>query len=147
MTYKELENELKKIGFKLEQTAYDYYIKNKKNVIIACIDDNYRYLYTLYAEEFTKLQPKIQKILFELIIQIAKTPIKDRDEQKYLLKHKFLFEYPSIYLNYNSQLNKLILADKRSTCYCQTEFTKSEIENLKEKFNTKFEDFEIVKSK
>ena len=145
MTYETLENELKKIGFKLEQTAYDYYIKNKKNVIIACIDDNYRYLYTLYAEEFTKLQPKIQKRLFELIIQIVKTPIKDRDEQKYLLKHKFLFESLT-YLNYNRQLNKLILADKHQTNYCQTEFTEREIKELKKKFNTKFEDFEIVKS-
>lgn len=145
MTYETLENELKKIGFKLEQTAYDYYIKNKKNVIIACIDDNYRYLYTLYAEDFTKLQPKIQKRLFELIIQIVKTPIKNRVEQKYLLKHKFLFESLT-YLNYNSRLNKLILADKYQTDYCQTKFTKEEIENLKRKFNTKFEDFEIVKS-
>lgn len=145
MTYETLENELKKIGFKLEQTAYDYYIKNKKNVIIACIDDNYRYLYTLYAEDFTKLQPKIQKRLFELIIQIVKTPIKNRVEQKYLLKHKFLFESLT-YLNYNSRLNKLILADKYQTDYCQTKFTKDEIKNLKKKFNTKFEDFEIVKS-
>ncbi|WP_311695700.1 hypothetical protein [Sneathia sanguinegens] len=145
MTYETLENELKKIGFKLEQTAYDYYIKNKKNVIIACIDDNYRYLYTLYAEEFTKLQPKIQKRLFELIIQIVKTPIKNRVEQKYLLKHKFLFESLT-YLNYNSRLNKLILADKHQTNYCQTKFTKDEIEKLKKKFNTKFEDFELLKS-
>lgn len=145
MTYETLENELKKIGFKLEQTAYDYYIKNKKNVIIACIDDNYRYLYTLYAEDFTKLQPKIQKRLFELIIQIVKTPIKNRVEQKYLLKHKFLFESLT-YLNYNSRLNKLILADKYQTDYCQTKFTKDEIKNLKKKFNTKFEDFELLKS-
>ena len=64
---------------------------------------------------------------------------------KYYLKHKWLdVEIGSGYVNYVKELNCVELHDRTHSSEYQTEFTASEIEELKEKYNTTLEDFEII---
>ena len=66
-------------------------------------------------------------------------------EQKYYIKHRWLdAEIGSGYVNCVKEPNCVELHDRTHSSEYQTEFTASEIEELKEKYNTTLEDFEII---
>lgn len=86
---------------------------------------------------------------FELIrkaLELAETPLSRREEEKkYYLKHRFIKTWEDDkYLNY-IQGNYAILMDKSQDPKYKTKFTKKEIEELKEKFDTDLSDFELIK--
>lgn len=77
MTYKKFKDEVKKLGL-------DYYIldtiigiKNTKSIAICYIDT--KKMFCAYQKaEFYSLDEKLQKKVFELIFNLAKTPINER---------------------------------------------------------------------
>lgn len=80
--------------------------------------------------------------MFEACLELAKTPIEEREEKKYLLKHKFL-ETPGI--NYLNKIDDYcFLGDRNNNNECRTHFTIQEIEEIKKKYNTTLDDFEII---
>ena len=93
----------------------------------------------------------MSKELFDLVVEYAKTPIKDREEEKrYYLKHRYLqssFTNLNDFLSYSASDNKLALSNGINFPKYKTHFTLKEIEEIKEKFNTDLEDFEIIEVK
>lgn len=85
---------------------------------------------------------------FELIkksLELAETPLSEReDEKKYYLKHRFINSYLTRrYVNLFKN-EGIILSDRHEDRIYKTKFTRKEIEELKEKFDTDLKDFEIV---
>ena len=65
-------------------------------------------------------------------------------EQKYYITHRWIDTEKYNYVNLIKSTNEMILDTIRKNKNFQTEFTASEIEELKEKYNTTLEDFEII---
>lgn len=86
--------------------------------------------------------------LFDLIVEYAKTPIEDREEEKkFLIQHKYLVS--KNLLPVNLVWNKLkdvyrsINLNVDNHIY-QAQFTFKEYEEIKKKLNTDLADFELV---
>lgn len=88
-------------------------------------------------------------VLFALIFQYAITPIKDREEEKkYYLRHMWIGNNRMFLIKPKTENKSFtfqnfdnyfeMLKSKRGL------FTEREIEEIKEKFNTNLEDFELV---
>lgn len=86
----------------------------------------------------------MSKELFDLVVEFAKTPIEDREEEnKFYLRHKWLRNNDFNYLCFDEDYQNYTL----STCYSREwkrQFTEKEIEELKQTFNTDLNDFEMV---
>ena len=89
---------------------------------------------------------------FELIrkaLELAETPLEEREEEKkYYLKHKFINDYNGLgYINLRMN-EKVILSNQLEVVGVpngsKTKFTKAEIEELKERFDTDLNDFELI---
>ena len=65
-------------------------------------------------------------------------------EQKYYITHRWIDTEKYNYVNLIKSTNEMILDTIRKNKNFQTEFTAIEIEELKEKYNTTLEDFEII---
>lgn len=83
--------------------------------------------------------------MLKKVIELAETPLKERgDEKKYYLKHKFINTYSKKrYVNFVTN-EGVILSDRHEDQHFKTKFTKAEIEELKEKFDTDLRDFELL---
>ena len=88
------------------------------------------------------------KELYKLCFEYASTPVKDREEEKkFYAKHKWLVQardYKTGFLNYDSCNDRLFIHSERQTHFTKTQFTLKEIEEIKEKFDTDLDDFELV---
>lgn len=81
MTYKKFKDEVKKLGL-------DYYIldtiigiKNSKSIAICYVDT--KKMFCAYQKaEFYSLDESLQKKVFELVTELAKTPLDKRGEIK-----------------------------------------------------------------
>ena len=81
--------------------------------------------------------------LTEKVIELAKTPLDEREE-KYYLKHKFINNHNGLdYINLSMD-EKVILNNHLEDEGFKTKFTKAEIEEFKEKFDTDLNDFELI---
>ena len=65
-------------------------------------------------------------------------------EEKYYIRHRWIDTEKYNYVNLIKSKNEMILDTIRKNKNFQTEFTAIEIEELKEKYNTTLEDFEII---
>ena len=86
---------------------------------------------------------------YELIkkaIELAETPLDEREEEKkYYLKHKFINNYSTRnYINVVATEDVILSGRLCEDQVFRTKFTKAEIEELKEKFDTDFNDFELI---
>lgn len=85
--------------------------------------------------------------MMKAAVAFAETPPEDREEEKkFYLKHRWMKPRPidKNYLNLWIGTNEYWLDCKNETEDVQTQFTKKEIEEIKEKFNTDLADFEEV---
>lgn len=83
----------------------------------------------------------------KLIIDFMARPVGERIEpKKYYLKHKWLEAgtEQDFYLNYYVPAGKYTLDDQNEVDEFKTTFPLEEIEDIKQKYNTNLEDFEIV---
>ena len=89
---------------------------------------------------------------FELIrkaLELAETPLSKRgEEKKYYLKHRFINDYSTRnYINVVATEDVILSGRLCEDQVFRTKFTKAEIEELKEKFDTDLRDFEIIEVK
>lgn len=88
------------------------------------------------------------RTLFDIIVEYAKTPIEDREEEKkFYAKHRYLVQagdYTTAFLNYATNNDRLYVYTKAQTYSVKTQFTLKEIEEIKKKFDTDLKDFELV---
>ena len=159
MKTKEFIQKVKSLGLDVE---YDYhsYEENLEvvlfNSLIVNVSNDCEYEFDTNYPDFRKLSKKRKKDLFELLVEYSSTPIEERDkeknevekEKKYYLKHKFLTnENSECYLNYIFNYNDWILNDNTMCNDFKTQFTKQEIEEIKAKFGTDLNDFEMIEAK
>ena len=89
--------------------------------------------------------------MIKAAVEFAETPPDEReDEKKFYAKHRYLvdfFTYDPVYLNYDARNKKIYVYDKKQTDLIQTQFTLKEYEEIKKKFNTDLEEFELVEVK
>lgn len=85
-------------------------------------------------------------VLFALIFQYVITPIEDRKdkEKEFCLKHKWIKGCAIMYLYRNELNGYCYLGENKCRPHKQRRFTLKDIEEIKEKFNTDLEDFEII---
>ena len=83
--------------------------------------------------------------LLKKVIELAETPLDEREEEKkYYIKHRFVNDYTTQkYFNF-TETGVAILSNRLEGIGFKTKFTKEEIEELKEKFDTDFNDFEFI---
>lgn len=146
MRTKEFIKRVEELGFKYYEDSEDIEIQEKiKGYTVSVI--NKRQMYSLssgnslYVEHPEKY---ITKELFDLISEYVKTPIEEREEEKkFYLRYKWInADYN--YLNYNYRLDVYGLDRILSFNWIKGKFTLEEIDEIKEKYDTKLEDFEIV---
>lgn len=89
-------------------------------------------------------------IVIKAAINLAETPPGERiPEEKFYLKHRWM-KYAGNkdtekYYNLNTAINLPYLGTKVQDESNQTEFTKKEIKEIKKKYKTSLEDYELVK--
>lgn len=87
--------------------------------------------------------------MIKAAVEFAETPPEDREEKKFYLRHRW-FKPKSVYKNYLNHwigTKEYCLDYKNETEEVQTQFTKKEIEEIKEKFDTDLADFKEVEVK
>lgn len=83
--------------------------------------------------------------LLKKVVELGETPLSEREEEKRCyLKHKFINKYKTLeYINL-SITEEVTLDNRREDPHYKTKFTKAEIEEFKEKFDTDLKDFELI---
>ena len=106
--------------------------------------ENTRFVIDTDYANFIDLDYYLKEKLFDLAVEYARTPIKERgEEKKYHVRLPWLDEDFQC-LNLNKSTGRYLIATKSEFSYCQTKFTMEEIEELKEKYN--LDSFEIVEA-
>nr|DAM85317.1 MAG TPA: hypothetical protein [Caudoviricetes sp.] len=144
MTYETFKYEVKKLGLTVHFFDTLIFIKNGYRTVY-CVDTKKRY-YINREYEFSNLDEILQGEVFELVTELAKTPLDERgdlcEEEKWYLKHKYLNTLMGKnYLCKNG--NSLFLKEKTNSIGLKYRFTRYDIEELKEQIN--LNDFEMEK--
>lgn len=83
--------------------------------------------------------------MIKAAMKCAETPLEDREEEKrFHLKHRWMTGIDGDYLSLDLEQGGYYLDDKYENYWQKTQFTKKEIEEIKEKFNTDLADFKKV---
>lgn len=102
-------------------------------------------IYIDFRDPRNKLSEDEREKIYVLLTKLAETDPQDREEEKkYCLKHKWLRlgEDVEFYLNINSDIDYFLSRIKETDF--KTQFTLEEIDDIKRKFNTNLEDFELI---
>lgn len=133
------------LGFKTHKNNYCdgtkyFVIQNSFDVTMCHVAINKLFEMDIRFSEY------MSETLVDLIVEYAKTPVEDREEEKkFYLKHRFLVEVGDCnYLNSDHSLREFYLNDKSQSEKIQTQFTLKEIEEIKKKFDTDLADFKLV---
>ncbi|MDU2574771.1 MAG: hypothetical protein E7C94_02455 [Finegoldia magna] len=147
MKTKEFAKKVKDLGYKIVEGRFDNGANYFKIIRPDGITDSY-----VAIDKFLEMSVYsnlVNEELFDLVVEYAKTPIKDREEEKrYYLKHRYLqssFTNLNDFLSYSASDNKLALSNGINFPKYKTHFTLKEIEEIKEKFDTDLSDYELVK--
>ena len=115
---------------------------------VACVFTMHNYALNTYSPY--KVNYKYKDALFELLVEYAKTPIEERKEPKrYYLRHKWAktkngnWLYMALRKRPHISYFTLQGSDEDIFEY-QVRFTREEIKEIKEKFDTDLSDFEVI---
>ena len=146
MKTKEFIKAVKELGY--EAVKYEERISIKyKDISIANVFTDK--IYQINSNSLNKEWGEKGGVLFALIFQYACTPIKDREEKEkeFYLKHKWIKGCAIMYLYRNELNGYCYLGENKCRPHRQRRFTLKDIEEIKEKFNTDLNDFELVEVK
>lgn len=103
-----------------------------------------RHRLTMFSSGFALLNELERATLYKLLWDYIETPVEERwEEKKFYLRYKWInADYN--YLNYDCRLDVYGLDRILSFNWIKGKFTLEEIEDIKEKYDTKLEDFELV---
>lgn len=136
MIYENFKYELKKLDLSYN-ISYNLISVIVNSEGVCFVDVKRRYGFYFYCE-FNQLDENLQKKLFGLVTELAKTPLDERGdlykEEKWYLKHKYLNKWGNNYLH-KDLFNDLSLNRKDYNPLIKCKFTKYEIEELKRKIN------------
>lgn len=148
MKTKEFIKRVEELGYPLSSSYYCWEIRNKKNYLIAVVSKDVLYKISTDSAYWDGISDEDKNKLLGLLIEYAKTPIKDREEEKkFLIKHKYLVSKAICQVNLarNKEKNVYrVINCKVDNLIYQVQFTKKEIEEIKQKLNTDLADFELI---
>lgn len=147
MKTKEFIRRVEELGYFINEYVGYYEIRDvDKNLIAAISETNFLQLSTNYSKWY-ELSDIDKKELFDLLVEYAKTPIEDREEEKkFYLRHRWIVNSAAGegYLNWFLHDDIMRLSSTLQDSSAKTQFTLREIEEIKEKFDTDLKDFELV---
>ncbi len=136
---------------RVEELGYDIKLRND---YIQIIRDEFvavvvyiNVMYSITFHQIIKNSWNNGDKLFDLIVEYAKTPVDEREEEKkFYLRHRWFKPSPLIknYLNYWIGNEEYWLDYKNESEDVKTQFTLKEVDEIKEKFNTDLADFEMI---
>lgn len=147
MKTKEFIKRVEELGFKVNRTVAQIDIIAHSFTIARVYTNR---MYAMNAFTFINIEWRNQDKLFDLIVEYAKTPIEDREEEKkFYLWHKYSrFDNGSRkYLGMDLLKYKPDSCSKITYRWMKNQFTEKEIDEIKEKFNTDLKDFEKTEVK
>lgn len=128
MKYSEAEKQIKALSSKYNFNMSDGdFIVNYKNMLVAWVKNNKRYL--LYNNENCFKKIPFSNKLYMILAELAMTPIDERKEDKKYFIH--VFKGYDGYLNFAG--GKPELNDIHDSGIFKTKFTNKEIEELKQR--------------
>lgn len=148
MKTKEFIRRVEELGFECEKSKEVYFIYDSDGIAYASVYHTTPYQISTFERPWDLLTKDEQEKLFDLLIEYARTPIEDREEEKkFYLRHRYLqssLTNSNNILNYSVSDNTLALSTGAQCSKYKTKFTLKEIEEIKEKLNTDLTDFELV---
>lgn len=134
MKYSEFKQLVKDEGFKTKETQEFLYILNEEELPVTTIGLTERYTLDNSFDGFGCLGVYDKKRLFNLAVELASTPLDEReDEKRYRLRLPFIKSYG--YLNLDKINGVYELSGEKQVNNYQTIFTESEVEELKQNYN------------
>ncbi len=146
----EVIKELEHMNLQAEIRGNDLFVVHCGREDIASVNLNTRFeINTNYWAFRNMLAEDEREKVYVLLTKLAETEPKDRgqdrgEEKKYYLKHKWISYTGRQYLNLYINENKCSIDTKCSFDNIKTQFTLEEINDIKRKFNTNLEDFELI---
>jgi len=130
MKYIEAEKQIKALSSKYYISMVDGdFIVNYKNMLVAWVKNNKRYL--LYNDEDHFKKIPFSNKLYMILSELAITPLDERVEvKKYYVK---VYDSALGYLNINTFTGKMSMNDVSEGAGYKTKFTDKEIEQLKKR--------------
>lgn len=144
MRTKEFIKRVEELGFGYEKAEEVYFIYDNEGTEYAAVCHTTPNQISNTERAWDWLDKDVQEKLFDLLIEYARTPIEEREEEKkFYLRYKWInADYN--YLNYDHRLNVYGLDRILNYNWTKNRFTLEEIEEIKKKFDTDLSDFEIV---
>ena len=145
---KEFTKKINELGFKVKIDDED--IKVLANPacygVIAVVSNTCEKVMDVNLFAYRNLDEDIKSKVFDLVTELARTPIEDREEEKkFYLKHRYFKHWDDVqYLTFDYIHKCAYLRCKLSMCQAMQQFTLKEIEEIKKKFNMDFKDFEMI---
>lgn len=161
MTYEFFKQEVRKLGLHFRVLDEAITVGNVKHIntsvsglyfneFEAVCNVHIKERFSLYQTyRFYKLEESLQEKLFDLVNELARTPIDERGdpckEHKWYLKHKYLNTYTGKnYLKHDKRGTDLLLGGKAEGMIWVSKFTRYEIEELASRINlNEFEKEEV----
>lgn len=155
--------EINEMGYRTHEhrtyiTVWWHNEDEEEDVDIAEISKTERFVLNTNYDGFENLTEDEKEKMLGICYKLAATPIGERDtEKRYYLRHRWMNQESGgrCYLKFNAARNEYTLDSRDGgylfsidgVCNSKAEFTEAEIEEIKKKFNTSFEDFEIMEVK
>ena len=148
MRTKEFIKRVEELGFEYEKAEEVYFLYDYEGTEYASVCHTTPNQISNMERAWDWLDKNVQEKLFDLLIEYAKTPIEDREEEKkFWIQHKFMVSKGSNPVNLVWNKTKNIYRPVRclfdNPTY-QAQFTFKEYEEIKKKLNTDLADFELV---
>lgn len=137
---------VEELGFKVNRTVDQIDIIGRSFTIVRVYTNR---MYAMNAFTFINIEWRNQDKLFDLIVEYAKTPIEDREEEKkFYLRHRYFKSgNDRQYFTFECVHRYPYLQRMPSRYKFMQQFTLKEIEDIKEKYNTDLTDFEMIEVK
>lgn len=143
MKYSEFEIEVRKMGFYVGYRPLYLFVVDRHAEKLASISKEFDMWVDTEYQEFTKLPQEQRAALFDLLYEIAKTPLAEREEEKrYRLRLVADLPFEFTYLNKDAETGEYSISDDRECNGIKTIFTESEISQMD---ITGFEKIEVGK--
>lgn len=164
MRINELKDKIEKLGQKYDEkfivrkyvafiSIYVYRSDEYYNIASTMLEK--RYAFNTIHEIFNEFPEELQEELFNILVEFARKPEKEREEEKkyqYRLKERYCwiadkFDNRKAYLNFRTDRGSFVdisLENKEETEFYKTKFTDEEIEELAEKYDIDLDMFDKI---
>lgn len=147
MKTKEFIKRVEELGYSVTEGYVDWVISriNKgQDLLVAIVNKNNLSRISTDFVGCWDIPDKDKSKLLDIIVEFTKTPIGDREEKEYYLKHRWIKGHAIMYLYRNELNGYCYLGENKCRPHKQRRFTLKDIEEIKEKINTDLADFELV---